>query len=56
MRVKMIKNLESKMKRMQESISKDLEELKTKHAETNTITEREVGLWITLYCRNHMMS
>ena len=37
--VKMIKNLESKMKRMQESISKDLEELKTKHAETNTITE-----------------
>ena len=39
MRVKMIKNLESKMERMQESISKDLEELKTKHAETNTITE-----------------
>ena len=39
MRVKMIKNLESKMERMQVSISKDLEELKTKHAETNTITE-----------------
>ena len=37
--VKMIKNLENKMEKMQESISKDLEELKTKHAETNTITE-----------------
>ena len=31
--VKMIKNLESKMKKMQESINKDLEELKNKHAE-----------------------
>ena len=38
--VKMIKNLKNKMKRMQESINKDLEELKNKHAETNnTITE-----------------
>ena len=38
--VKMIKNLESKMEKMQESINKDLEELKNKHAETNnTITE-----------------
>ena len=38
--VKMIKNLESKMKKMQESINKDLEELKNKHTETNnTITE-----------------
>ena len=38
--VKMIKNPESKMKRMQESINKDLEELKNKPAETNnTITE-----------------
>ena len=37
--VKMIKNLESKMK-MQGSINKDLEELKNKHTETNnTITE-----------------
>ena len=37
--VKMIKNLENKMEKMQESI-KDLEELKNKHAETNnTITE-----------------
>ena len=38
--VKMIKNLEGKMEEMQESINKDLEELKNKHAETNnTITE-----------------
>ena len=38
--VKMIKNLECKMKKMQESINKDLEELKNKHAETNNkITE-----------------
>ena len=37
--VKMIKNLESKMK-MQGSINKDLEELKNKHTETNnTIIE-----------------
>ena len=38
--VKMIENLENKMKKMQESINKDLEELKNKHTETNnTITE-----------------
>ena len=38
--VKMIKNLENKMKKVQESTDKDLEELKNKHAETNnTITE-----------------
>ena len=38
--VKMSKNLESKMEKMQESINKDLEELKTKHTQTNnTITE-----------------
>ena len=38
--VKMIKNLENKMEKMQESISKDLEELKNKHIETNnTIIE-----------------
>ena len=30
--VKMIKNLENKMEKMQESINKDLEELKNKHA------------------------
>ena len=38
--VKMIKDLESKREKMQESINKDLEELKNKHSETNnTITE-----------------
>ena len=38
--VKMIKNLEIKMGKMQESINKDLEELKNKHTDTNnTITE-----------------
>jgi len=38
--VKMIKNLENKMKKVQESTDKDLEELKNKHTETiNTITE-----------------
>ena len=38
--VKMIQNLENKMEKMQESINKDLEELKNKHTETNnTITE-----------------
>ena len=31
----MIKNLENKMEKMQESINKDLEELKNKHTETN---------------------
>ena len=36
----MIKNFESKMKKMQESINKDTEKSKNKHAETNnTITE-----------------
>ena len=38
--VKMLKNLENKMKKMQESINKDLEELKKKHRD-NTITEIE---------------
>ena len=38
--VKMIKNLENRMAKMQQSINKDLEELKNKHPETNnTITE-----------------
>ena len=38
--VKMIKNLENKMEKMQKSINKDLEKLKNKHTETNnTITE-----------------
>ena len=40
MTVKMIKNLGNKMEKMQESINKDLEELRNKHTETNnTITE-----------------
>ena len=34
--VKMIQNLENKMEKMQESINKDLEELKNKHAWTKT--------------------
>ena len=38
--VKMIKNPENKMEKMQESINKDLEELRNKQAETNnTITK-----------------
>ena len=38
--VKMIKNIENKMEKMQESINKKLKELKNKHTETNhTITE-----------------
>ena len=38
--VKMIKNLENKIEKMQELINKDLEELKNKHTETNNrITE-----------------
>ena len=40
MRVQMIKNLENKMQKMQQSINKDLEELKKKNTETNsTITK-----------------
>ena len=43
--VKMIKNLENKMEKMQESINRDLEGLKNKHAETNnTITEVKITL------------
>ena len=38
--VKLIINLENKMEKMQESINKDLEELKNQHTETNnTVTE-----------------
>ena len=33
--VKMIKNLENKMEKMQQLINKDLEQLKNKHTETN---------------------
>ena len=35
--VKMLKNLENKMEKMQESINKDLETLKNKHMEMNNI-------------------
>ena len=35
--VKMIKNLENRMEKMQESINKDLEELKNKHTETTQL-------------------
>ena len=34
----MTKNLENKMEKMQESINKDLEELKSKRTETNNTT------------------
>ena len=41
--VKVIKKLGNKMEKMQESINKDLEELKNKHSETdNTITEIKI--------------
>ena len=36
--VKMIKNLENKMEKIQGSINKDLEKLKKKRTETNNIT------------------
>ena len=37
---KIIKNLENKMEKMQESINKDLDKLRNKHTETsNTVTE-----------------
>ena len=39
--VKMIENLENKMEEMQESINKDLEELKNTHT-NNTITELKI--------------
>ena len=43
--VKMIKNLENKMEEMQESVNKDIEELKNKHTErNNTITEIKTTL------------
>ena len=35
--LKMIKNLENKMEKMQESINKDLEDLKNKYTETSKI-------------------
>ena len=50
--VKMIKNLENKMKKMQESINKDLEELKNKHTQTNnTKTEIKNTLLLSRFNR-----
>ena len=40
--VKMIKNLANKMEKMQESINKDLEELKNKHAETAQLLKLKI--------------
>ena len=40
--VKIIKNLENRMEKMQESINKDLEELKKKHTETNTLLKLKI--------------
>ena len=41
--INMFKNLENKMEKMQESINKDLAELKNKHTETNnTVTEIKI--------------
>ena len=42
--VKTIKNLENKMEKMQESINKDLEELKNKHSETTQLLKLKI-LW-----------
>ena len=53
MTVKMIKTLENKMEKIQESINKDLEELKNKDAETNnTVTEfffRQFAYFLFIY-------
>ena len=40
--VKMIKNLDNKMEKMQESINKDLEELKNKHTETKQLLKLKI--------------
>ena len=40
--VKMIKNLENKMEKMQESINKDPEELKNKHTEIRQLLKLKV--------------
>ena len=45
----MIKNLENKMEKMQQSVNKGLEELKNKHGETNTkITEIKNTLKVSI--------
>ena len=40
--IKMIQNLENKMEKMQESINKDLEELKNKHIETTQLLKLKI--------------
>ena len=40
--VKMIKNLENRMEKMQESINKGLEELKNKHIEKTQLLELKI--------------
>ena len=40
--IKMIKNLENKMEKMQESINKDLEELKNKQRETTQLLKLKI--------------
>ena len=40
--VKMIKNLENKMDKMQESIHKDLEVLRDKHTETTQLLKLKI--------------
>ena len=40
--IKMIKNLENKMEKMQESINKDLEELKNKHTDTTQLLKLKI--------------
>ena len=42
MTVKMIKNLENKMEKMQESINKGLEKLKNKHTETTKLLKLKI--------------
>ena len=41
---KMIKNLENKVEKLQESIYKDLEELKNKHSETTQLRKLKILL------------
>ena len=40
--IKIIKNLENKMEKMQESINRDLEELKNKHIETTQLLKLKI--------------
>ena len=40
--VNIIKSLENKMEKMQESINKDLEELKNKHTETTQLLKLKI--------------